>query len=113
MIVKDMQPSSIVEDSGFNEFVFALDPRYKLPSRRTVMRSLLTQCYETTKGSIMKELQEIESVAITTDFWNSRNTESCITVSCHFLVHLWGLKSYILLTYQVKMSHTAEISHQN
>ena len=108
MIVKDMQPSSIVEDSGFNEFVFALDPRYKLPSRCTVMRSLLTQCYETTKGSIMKELQEIESVAITTDFWNSRNTESYITVSYHFLVHLWGLKSYILLTYQVKMSHTAE-----
>ena len=103
-----MQPSSIVEDSGFNEFVFALDPRYKLPSKRTVMRLLLTQRYETTKGSIMKELQEIESVAITTDFWTSRNTESYITVSCHFIDQLWGLKSYILSTYQVKMSHTAE-----
>ena len=108
MIVKDMQPSSIVENSGFNEFVVALDPRYKLPSRRTVMRSLLTQRYETTKGSIMKDLQEIESVAITTDFWTSRNTENYITVSCHFIDHLWGLKSYILSTYQVKMSHTAE-----
>ena len=31
MVVKDMQPPSIVEDAGFRKFVSVLDPRYKLP----------------------------------------------------------------------------------
>ena len=50
----------------------------------------------------------MEFVAITTDFWTSRNTESYITVSCHFLDKLWEMKSCILSTYQVKMDHTGE-----
>ena len=31
MVVKDMQPPSIVEDAGYRKFVSVLDPRYKLP----------------------------------------------------------------------------------
>jgi hypothetical protein len=68
MIVKDLKPSSVVDDSGFNEFVFALNPRYKLPSKHTVMRLLLMQRYEATKETFQKELQEVQAVAITTDF---------------------------------------------
>lgn len=64
-----VQPSSVVEDEGFKEFVRILDPRYKLPSKRKVMRSLLIQRYETAKDNLHKELQEVESVALTTDFW--------------------------------------------
>ena len=108
MIVKDMQPASIVQDIGFIEFIHVLDPRYNLPSRRTAMRSLLMQHYEAAVTTILKQLQEVQSVAITTDFWTSRSSESSITVSCHFTDNLWKLKSYILSTYQVKMDHTAE-----
>ena len=30
--MKDMRPSSIIEDRGFNEFAHAIDPWYKLLS---------------------------------------------------------------------------------
>ena len=36
MFAKDYQPFRIVDDNGFVQFVKALDPRYKLPCRRTV-----------------------------------------------------------------------------
>ncbi|KAJ8287678.1 hypothetical protein COCON_G00003370 [Conger conger] len=32
MIVKDMQPVSVVEDEGFRKFVKTLEPRYKIPN---------------------------------------------------------------------------------
>ncbi|XP_064083142.1 E3 SUMO-protein ligase ZBED1-like [Macrobrachium nipponense] len=39
MIAIDLQPLSIVEDEGFVAFVRQLDPRYEIPSRRSLMRT--------------------------------------------------------------------------
>ncbi|KAM8909262.1 uncharacterized protein AB9W97_006178 [Spinachia spinachia] len=36
VIVKDTRPCSIVEDVGFREFVFELDPYYVLPTRQAL-----------------------------------------------------------------------------
>jgi len=41
MIAQDLQPLSVVEDSGFREFIKALDPRYTLPSRSQIRNKLL------------------------------------------------------------------------
>jgi len=38
MIVKDMQPFSIVSDEGFREFCASLDPSYSLPDRKMLTR---------------------------------------------------------------------------
>ena len=46
MIVCDLQPTTIVEDRGFRQFVLTLDTRYQLPSRRTIMRDVLPKKYE-------------------------------------------------------------------
>ena len=43
--------------------------------------------------------------SLTTDFWSSCNSQSYITVTCHFIDEL---RSYCLNTYQVKLAHTAE-----
>lgn len=56
MMVKDMQPYNIVNDEGFREFVYALDPRYQLPSRSTLIRNLEEQ-YDTTKTSLKKKME--------------------------------------------------------
>ena len=41
MICLDLQPLSIVDDLGFIRYTRALDPRYELPSRRTISRYVL------------------------------------------------------------------------
>ena len=38
MVVLDIQPASVVEDQGYRRFVNMLDPRYDIPSQRTLMR---------------------------------------------------------------------------
>ena len=72
------------------------------------MRSVIPQEYAKEKECLMKQLEAIDTCAITTDFWSSADTHSYITVTCHFIDALWELHSHVLATYQVNIAHTAE-----
>uniref|UniRef100_A0A915LFE9 Transposase n=1 Tax=Meloidogyne javanica TaxID=6303 RepID=A0A915LFE9_MELJA len=54
MICVDLQPLSIVENIGFRRFVNELQPRYKIPSRSQVTRTLLPQMFTSLKEKIKK-----------------------------------------------------------
>ncbi|TWW77666.1 hypothetical protein D4764_12G0010560 [Takifugu flavidus] len=41
MIVKDLQPIAMVEDQGFRHFMKVVDPRYQIPSRKSMMAGVL------------------------------------------------------------------------
>ena len=109
MLAIDLQPASIVEDRGFLEFLQVVDPKYRPPSRRTIMRSILPSRYQEIQHRLQDELDETKFCALTTDLWTSRATESYITVTCHFLTSSWELRSTVLDTLHVNQSHTAEV----
>ena len=71
MIVKDMQPLSIVENVGFQNFVRKLNPLYQLPSRKRVTYELLPCLFSTVKASVLEEQHKAEHFALTTDIWSS------------------------------------------
>ena len=108
MIAIDMQPATIVEETGFQLLVHLLDSRYQLPSRRHIMRSLLPDMYTTRGKEIKRELLQISHVALTSDLWTSRTTESYLTITCHFVTSTWELKSLVLETFGFKKDHTTE-----
>lgn len=108
MLAIDMQPSSIVEDKGFQEFLKAVDPKYIPPSRRTIMRDHLPSLYQGAMEELQDQLAKVEYCSITTDIWTSRATMGYVTVTCHFLTDNWEMKSVVLETTQVEDSHTAE-----
>ena len=101
-----MQPASVVEDLGLRRFVNMLDPRYDIPSRRTLMRRLPTK-YEEIKLHILKVLPKVMYVSLTTDIWTSQATESFLTITVHF-IHSWELKSLVLATIKFSVEHNAE-----
>ena len=82
MIVTDLQPVSVVEDKGFQNFVKVLDPKYSAPSRRTIMREHLPRLYESKKEELMGILANISWCSFTTDLWTSRTTMGFITLTC-------------------------------
>ena len=108
MIARDMQPATIVEETGFQSLVRLLDSRYQLPSRRHIRRSLLPDMYTTRAGEIKRELLQISHVALTSDLWTSRTKESYLTITCHFVTSTWELKSLVLETFGFEKDHTAE-----
>ena len=107
MVARDMQPSTIVEDKGFNKLVHLLDPRYQLPSRRSLMRKIPAK-YDKVREEVKDELDHASAVCLTTDIWTSRISQSYMTVTCHFIDNSWHLKSYVLETVHLSVSHTAE-----
>ncbi|KAK4329592.1 hypothetical protein Pmani_000067 [Petrolisthes manimaculis] len=52
MIVKDMQPLSVIEDEGFRELVTGLDRRYSLPSHRDLNSEEVRQVREKVKAIV-------------------------------------------------------------
>lgn len=59
MIVKDLQPVSVVEDEGFNGVVTFLDPlkRYKMPSRTHISSKVIPDLYNQVRTSVTAVLK--------------------------------------------------------
>jgi len=56
----------MVEDEGFRAFVNKLDPSYVLPSRK-VLKTMVSESYNTTKEKTMEDLQKAEFLSLTAD----------------------------------------------
>ncbi|XP_005102535.1 zinc finger BED domain-containing protein 4 [Aplysia californica] len=108
MIAADLQPFSIVEDRGFLRFVKGLDPKYSLPSRRTLTRSLLPQLYIDEQAKVMHLLMDTNFVCLTTDHWSSRRIQGFLTVTAHFVTSDWELQACVLDTVRIATSLTAQ-----
>lgn len=107
MIVKDLQPSSIVEDTGFKDLINYLEPGYKVPSRYTLSNTFLDAQYLEVKNRLKEELQSTNFISITTDGWTSRATTSYQAVTAHYILN-WELKSALIGCFECHEQHTAE-----
>ncbi|XP_015376635.1 PREDICTED: zinc finger BED domain-containing protein 1-like [Diuraphis noxia] len=107
MIAEDLQPLSIVENSGFRRMIKLLDSRYEIPSRRTLGRTIIPQIMEKVKGNVQILLNAASHIAITTDIWTSMNTDSFMTLTAHFVdTNLRELKTVVLCTKKLESNHT-------
>lgn len=107
MIVKDLQPFSVVEDAGFKDLINYLEPGYKIPSRYLLSNTLLDAQYSEVQKKLKEELESAKYVSITTDGWTSRATTSYQAVTAHYLLN-WELKSALLGCFECHERHTAE-----
>lgn len=105
-IAADMRPYSVVENRGFKNMMNVLEPRYKLPSRYHFTSQVVPDLYEQERKKIVGELSKASSVALTTDGWTSRATESYVTVTAHYITAEWEMRSPVLQTRPLYESHT-------
>ena len=95
-MVKNLRPYSVVENEGFRHLVKVLEPRYTMPSRSHFSESVIPKLYEEAKKNLLEKLKDTVFVALTTDGWTSRATESYVTITgCH-VNNEWQLESYVL-----------------
>ena len=77
-----------------------------MPSRphvTTTCQIIYSNLKEELKGTLVSR-----DVAITTDLWTSRATESYINISAHFSDEEWNLQDKFLLTHEMPERHTAK-----
>lgn len=89
------------------KFVHLLNPGYKLPSRKSISKSLLPQLLNETKERVKKNLNNAQFIAFTTDGWTSINNDSFVAVTVHFIdTTKYVLKSFLLGCFNFEKSHS-------
>ncbi len=104
----DMRPFSVVENEGFKYLLSVLEPRYLLPSRAHFSQNVLPKLQEKKKAKVEERLSTAESIAITTDGWTSRATDSYMTITAHYITGNWQIANHVLQTRPVYESHTSD-----
>ena len=94
-----------MEDSGFQNLLSVLDPKYTPSSHRLFMRNHLPALYESKTKELKQTLPNIKYCSITSDLWTSRSTMGFLTVTWHYIVD-WCLQSAVLETIHIDEAHT-------
>lgn len=104
------RPLSIVNDPELATLLENLQPGYQLPSR-THLSKILTKHHQAGSEELISLLERAPAVALTSDCWTSRATQSYATYTVHFVDQSkdkWSLESFMLQTAVFSGSHTAD-----
>nr|XP_046252049.1 zinc finger BED domain-containing protein 4-like isoform X3 [Scatophagus argus] len=98
MIVRDLQPVSIVENQGFRELLQLLEPRYT-PERQHYIQSQLLPAYAyQAQLATRQALASTHALSLSLDLWRGITgaTSGYLGVTCHFLTSDWQMRSALL-----------------
>ncbi|XP_045905159.1 zinc finger BED domain-containing protein 4-like [Micropterus dolomieu] len=110
MIATDNQPFTVVSDVGFRRLIATLEPRYSLKTEKYYLTDVLENIMKGVERKI-KTLITPENagphLSFTTDCW-SGETESLMSLTCHFINSDWERKQVVLNVKAMSGSHTGE-----
>lgn len=89
-------PFKTVEDTGFKQFVKALNSNYELPDRHTISKENIPAMYKKCLAEMETLASTIENACLITYCWTSRSDESLMAITIHFIDNKFELK-YILV----------------
>jgi hypothetical protein len=95
-IVDDKQAFRVVENLKFQRLIRRLNPLYRIPSRRTVVRGI-ADGYEVALQNFREIISTIPGrVAITCDGWSSSVIRGYFVVTLHWIDTEWRQRSSVL-----------------
>ncbi|CAH1098482.1 unnamed protein product [Psylliodes chrysocephalus] len=110
MIAKGHHAFRIVEEPEFRKLIEMVSfcPGYQPPTRKSLSNNLMTTVENSISEDIKEKLISAKAVCITTDGWTSRNNDSFIAVTAHFINSETKLCSCTLGCIQYDERHTAD-----
>ncbi|XP_026188135.1 zinc finger BED domain-containing protein 4 [Mastacembelus armatus] len=98
MIVRDLQPVSIVENQGFRELLQLLEPRYTPEPQHYIQTQLLPAYAYQAQLATRQALASAHTLSLSLDLWRgvSGTTSGYLGVTCHFLTSDWQMRSALL-----------------
>lgn len=102
MIVRDLQPTSIVENQGFRELLTLLEPRFTPESRRYLQSQLLPAYAYQAQLATRQALSSALALSLSLDLWrgppraSAGSNSGYLGVTCHFLTSDWQMRSALL-----------------
>ena len=108
-IARDLKPIYTVEEPGFISMLQKFDPRYVLPSRKTISSSVIPKMYKDLRNNTIAPFVETSAFfSLTTDLWTAHNMSQFLVVTFHSISPSWELKSYTLENMECPPPHDAD-----
>uniref|UniRef100_A0A182XQ07 BED-type domain-containing protein n=1 Tax=Anopheles quadriannulatus TaxID=34691 RepID=A0A182XQ07_ANOQN len=104
------KPLTIAQKKGekFKKFVRMLNPKYEVPSRKTLSNGLLESNYQRELAKLTDNLSKTTSLALTSDGWTNSNNTSFMAVTVHYINDESNLCSNLLECTEFPNKHTAD-----
>ena len=99
---------SLVESDALRAFVHEPDPRYILPSRKSLSNDLIVVSYTKTKDTIKDTLVQSSFHTLTTNMWTSASNSAYMGVTAHWLGPDFTPFNRCLAVKPAPGSHTAD-----
>jgi hypothetical protein len=61
------------------------DPMFQMPSRAAFVSTYLQELYDRASLQLLKEIEKVDHLALTSDLWTSRNQESFMMITVHYI----------------------------
>ncbi|GFO11574.1 Zinc finger bed domain-containing protein 4 [Plakobranchus ocellatus] len=97
MIVSNLCPSSLFDDSNFKRLVKILNPKYFVPNKESIDNALST-LHKRQQRLLEVEVNETPGLAISVNIWKYQGREIYMTVTAHFVSTTWEPRSAVLKT---------------
>ncbi|KAK9233722.1 ribonuclease H-like domain-containing protein [Lipomyces kononenkoae] len=111
-IVDDQQAFSVVEVPSFRSFINGINPKYTIPSRKTVTRRIVST-YASRLNDMKSLLHALDcKVSLTYDVWTSKANLPYANVTVHYVDDEWKLRDHLLSFTYFPYPHTAQ-RHQD
>ena len=92
----DMKTLNIVNGPGFRQLLHEFDPRYTLPTPKTLRKKLIPNLYAKCMGEIIKDLDDVKHCSLTTDGWTSVAGDKFTAYTIHYIN--WSAQEPVLKT---------------
>ncbi|KAB1205139.1 putative AC transposase [Morella rubra] len=111
-LIMDEMPFRTVQRIGFRKLVTRLEPRFKMPTRYTIMKDCMELYIE--ERTKLKEaiVKESPRVCFTTNTWTSVQNVNYMCVIAHFIDRRWCLQKLILYFRRITNHNGATIGKE-
>ncbi len=111
---KNLYYCRIVEDDGFCRLINFFAPDYKIPCRDTITRRK-EKIFEDEQHCLVKELEKVHHVAVSTDGWTSQQTQKLFAPYTVAFIDIDSgkYKNKVLSTNKFSKAHTGVIIHED
>ncbi|XP_026471364.1 zinc finger BED domain-containing protein 1-like [Ctenocephalides felis] len=107
MIAKEYHSMQIIEGTEFRMLLKLLNPRYNVPNRKTLAKTLLPQMYEKELNIVREKIAKTTSICLTTDAWTSITNDSYMAITAHYMGENGNLCVNLLCCVQYNERHTS------
>lgn len=110
-IAGDLISLSVVESQNFKNLLEKLNPKYQVPSRKTLTTKLIHEKCSEMRNDIKHKLKSAQNICLTLDLWSNSQMRAFLGVTGHYIAD-WQMRSVMLACSRFKGKHTGDAIHR-